>query len=109
MITPMRDLEMTTSQAAEFLHVSRRFLLGLLESGRISYRLDDGHHRLHVADVLAFKERSDRSVRRMALVRAARLLWGLSAWCNRSGNSAFMLAHPDRDEARAKNLKKESK
>ncbi len=101
-ITPTPQSEMTTSQAADYLHVSRSYLVGLLETGHIPYRFVDGHRRIHVADVRAFKERSNRSVRRMALVRAARLLWRLSGWCNRCGNATFTQAHVDAEGAGAK-------
>lgn len=50
--------ELTTSQAAEVLGVSRPFLVKLLEEGELSYRTVGSHRRLTVAEVLDYKEKT---------------------------------------------------
>jgi excisionase family DNA binding protein len=52
--------EITTQEAAEFLNVSRPFLIRLLEGGRIPFRKVGTHRRIRFGDVLRFRQEDDR-------------------------------------------------
>ncbi len=49
--------EMTTTQAADFLDVSRPFVVKLTKRGDLSYRLVGKHRRIPITDLLRYKEK----------------------------------------------------
>ena len=51
-----RTLELTTTDAANHLNVSRPYLIKQLEAGRLPYRKVGTHRRIAYADLAVFKE-----------------------------------------------------
>jgi excisionase family DNA binding protein len=54
-----RESELTTTQAAEMLNVSRPHVIKLLQEGKIDYRKVGTHRRVNTGSLLDFKTRDD--------------------------------------------------
>ena len=54
------DAELTSVQAADILHVSRPFLIKLLEAGQIPYRRVGKHRRIRMEDDMNYKQAIDQ-------------------------------------------------
>ena len=53
------DTDLTPNQAAEYLNVSRPYLLGLLRAGDIPFHYVGSHRRIHLRDLMAYREKID--------------------------------------------------
>jgi excisionase family DNA binding protein len=66
------EAEITTKQAADLLHVSRPYLVGMIEKGELPARMVGKQRRLPLKDVLAYKK-DNEAKRRDALRELAAL------------------------------------
>lgn len=65
-----KEVELSTQQTADALNVSRPYLIGLLESGRIPFRKVGRHRRIRFDDLMDYKRQDDLS-RRVAADKLA--------------------------------------
>ena len=70
MVIP-RNLELTTVDAANFLNVSRPFVVKEIEAGRLKHRKVGTHRRIEYADLVEYRDQM-RSAQRSALEELAR-------------------------------------
>jgi excisionase family DNA binding protein len=67
-----KEVELSTQQAAAMLNVSRPYLIGLLEAGKIPFRKVGRHRRIRFEDLMDYRRRDDRD-RRTAADKLAEL------------------------------------
>lgn len=65
------DLMLTTTEAADFLGVSRPYLARLLKTGKLPFRKKGNRHLVAVAALEAFKAERDRKLDELADLAAA--------------------------------------
>lgn len=71
--------EFTTVQAAEFLQVSRPYLIKLIDQGEISCRMVGTHRRIELSDLMNYRQNSMRKSKELSdemAKEAQELDWG---------------------------------
>lgn len=74
-----RDMELTTVQAADFLRVSRPFVIKLIAEGKLPCRMVGTHRRIRLNDLLAYRIETgaDSKTAREEITKEAEALgWG---------------------------------
>ena len=67
-----KEVELSTQKAADMLNVSRPYLIGLLEAGKIPFRKVGRHRRIRFEDLMDYKRQDDLD-RRVAADKLAEL------------------------------------
>lgn len=57
-----QERELSTQKAADFLNISRPFLIKLLERGELKFRKVGKHRRVNQADVIAYKQKQEEAL-----------------------------------------------
>lgn len=73
------DMELTTVQAAEFLQVSRPFLIKLIEEQQLPCHMVGTHRRIKLIDLIGYRnenERSSKALRKAMTKDAEKHGWG---------------------------------
>jgi excisionase family DNA binding protein len=65
---PTDDRELSTTQAARWLRVSRQHLVDLLKAGAIPYRMVGAHHRVRLGDLHTHQERQRAALREITRI-----------------------------------------
>ncbi len=65
------DRELSTTQAARWLHVSRQHLVDRLKAGALPFRMVGAHHRVRLGDLRAFKDRQRAALRAITRIGEA--------------------------------------
>jgi len=84
-IAPVHS-RLTTQQAADFLNVSRPYLIRLLDAGEIPYTKTGTHRRIQLGDLVAYKEERDAQ-RRQGLARLTQMSQELGLYSDRERRS----------------------
>lgn len=71
--------ELTTQQAANYLNVSRPFVVKLLEGGEIPFRKVGTHRRVKMKDVLAYEKQHEENTKGM-IAELGKLSQELENW-----------------------------